>query len=698
MGALVPLYLAGLAALALPVVLHLVRRTPRGRQDFSSLMFLAPTPPRLTRRSRLDQLLLLLLRAAALALIALAFSRPFLREASALSFPDVPGRRVAILLDTSASMRRGDLWKQAVRQAERELDELNPQDDLALVAFSERPQTILDFERPGGEAVGDKRALARSRLPSLKPGWAATDLGAALVATATELDAASDERSRAREPVIVVISDFQKGSKIEALTAYQWPRTVRVVPRAILPAQTTNAFAYELPREEHDERTDPRVRVMNAADSKRDQFHLSWTGELTPQQKLPEVAAYVPAGQSRVIRLPRGADLKADRIVLRGDDHDFDNVFYVVPPQKQNLTILYAGKDAADDPQGLQYYLRLAVANDPLRQVAVQPLDPAALAPPADNASRGPQLAVVAGPLAEGIERSLHAFVERGATLLLVPTDRQAAFAAYFDDVELADEAPLAEGKYLLLGELDFAHPLFAPFAHPRYSDFTKIHFWQRRRFALKEGASTKVVARFDNAEPALIERLLGKGCVLALASGWQPDESQLALSSKFVPLIGGILDQAYGGTQAAPSIAVNQPATLPATEADAAAARTVKLPDGRELPLAAGERTFAGTDQPGIYRVTGGAAETQFAVNLAAAEGNTAPLELEQLEQRGVRFGELKSRKERIQRERQERDTELESRQKLWRGLLAAALAVLVFETFWAGRAERQIRRGADA
>ena len=55
MGVLAPLYLAGLAALSLPLIFHLVRRTPRGRQEFSSLMFLLPSPPRLTRRSRLDR-------------------------------------------------------------------------------------------------------------------------------------------------------------------------------------------------------------------------------------------------------------------------------------------------------------------------------------------------------------------------------------------------------------------------------------------------------------------------------------------------------------------------------------------------------------------------------------------------------------------------------------------------------------------
>src|SRR5262249_14061873 len=75
MSFLTPLYALGVLAVAAPVVFHLIRRSPRGEVPFGSLMFLSPTPPRLTRRSRLDQVVLLLLRAAALCLLALAFTR-----------------------------------------------------------------------------------------------------------------------------------------------------------------------------------------------------------------------------------------------------------------------------------------------------------------------------------------------------------------------------------------------------------------------------------------------------------------------------------------------------------------------------------------------------------------------------------------------------------------------------------------------
>jgi membrane-associated phospholipid phosphatase len=103
-----PLFLLGALAVAGPIIFHLIRRTTREVKPFSSLMFLQPTPPRVTRRSRLENLWLLLLRCLvllALALgFALGFARPFFRESTAKNAGrSAAGRRVAILVDTSAS-------------------------------------------------------------------------------------------------------------------------------------------------------------------------------------------------------------------------------------------------------------------------------------------------------------------------------------------------------------------------------------------------------------------------------------------------------------------------------------------------------------------------------------------------------------------------------------------------------------------
>ena len=74
------IFLAGAAAIALPFLFHLIRRSSREKVVFSSLMFLEPSPPRITKRSRLEHILLLLLRCAVIALLAFVFARPFLQK------------------------------------------------------------------------------------------------------------------------------------------------------------------------------------------------------------------------------------------------------------------------------------------------------------------------------------------------------------------------------------------------------------------------------------------------------------------------------------------------------------------------------------------------------------------------------------------------------------------------------------------
>src|SRR4051812_35608831 len=100
MSFLAPLFLLGGLAVALPVIFHLIRRTTKEVVPFSSLMFLGPTPPRVTRRSRLEHLWLLLLRALAILLLALGFGRPLLQRMTAGDTANA-GKRTVVLLDTS---------------------------------------------------------------------------------------------------------------------------------------------------------------------------------------------------------------------------------------------------------------------------------------------------------------------------------------------------------------------------------------------------------------------------------------------------------------------------------------------------------------------------------------------------------------------------------------------------------------------
>ena len=103
---LFPFYLLGAVAVIAPILLHLRRRPPQDRVEFSSLLFLdAQTPVPVSKR-RLENWLLLLLRCLALILLALMFARPFLRSESAASTS--PDRATLILIDRSASAMRCD--------------------------------------------------------------------------------------------------------------------------------------------------------------------------------------------------------------------------------------------------------------------------------------------------------------------------------------------------------------------------------------------------------------------------------------------------------------------------------------------------------------------------------------------------------------------------------------------------------------
>ncbi len=164
MNFLAPLFLLGALAVAAPVIFHLIRRTTREKTRFSSLLFLQPDPPRLTQRSRIENWLLLLLRAAALALLALAFARPFIRtESSPDANPD-ENRRMVILLDTSASMRRPGLAEAAQAKAEEVLRGAKPGDQVSLWTFDSTVRRLIDFTEWTSLPSEIRAAVALGRL------------------------------------------------------------------------------------------------------------------------------------------------------------------------------------------------------------------------------------------------------------------------------------------------------------------------------------------------------------------------------------------------------------------------------------------------------------------------------------------------------------------------------------------------------
>jgi hypothetical protein len=678
---------------------HLIRRTPRGEAPFSSLMFLSPSPPRITRRSRIEHWLLLALRGLALVLLALAFARPFLRTTAQGDDADASQQRVAILVDTSASMRREDLWKQAIERVDAAIAACRPQDQVGVYACDETLRPIASIEDLSQVPAAQRRAIVATRLKDIEPAWTATHLGQGLldaVALVNDSQDSTEEVGRAARR-IVVVSDMQTGGRVNVLADAAWPADVKLELARVAVKAPTNAGLWRLADDAETEaptaadgprRNDLRIRVTNASDSTTEQFRLQWR-DATGAAIGSAVDAYVPAGERRVVRVPRPSPASnSPRLILTGDDHKFDNTLYFVAEDRAELVVGYLGKDAANDPQGLRYYLDRAVTADAVREVRVQDLDQ--LGESLAVADEAPPLVVVADAPADDQLVLLKKYVAAGGTLLYVLRDADAGrgLAALLG----ADDLPVEEAKvngYAMLGEIDFSHPLFAAMAGPRFNDFTQIRFWRYRQIDLGDAPDVNVVARFETRDPAIIEHRVGAGRLVALAAGWNPDDGQLARSWKFVLMLAALVDDRGAARDFPTDYLVNELVPL-VDHAALGDMPQVVTPDGKTIPLPADAKAFAEATQPGIYAIAAEAGPLRFAVNVDPLESDTAPLPTETFEQLGVKLaGRADAPLDEAHRQ-QLRDVELEGRQRVWQWLVAAALGVLILETWLAGRLSR--------
>ncbi len=691
MSFLAPIFLTGLAAIAAPVIFHLIRRMPADRLPFSSVMFLKPSPPRLTRRSRIEHWLLLLLRGAALALLALAFSRPFLPVAIELPLAESPRRRVAILVDTSSSMRRDDLFAQAQRLAEKTLDDIRPRDEVGLFTFDRRVTTHVGWGGNPPRSTVERRSLVRQKLAELEPTWQSTNLGAALVQLADTLEATREAESNADDArlEIVLVSDLQQGGGLEALQDYPWPESVRLIVEQVEPAATTNATLRLIERGVGGSRlaaeSDQRFRVTNAADSHESQFQIQWQGENAGETASRPVGCFVPPGESRVVKLPLDPTSEAVGVLLTGDDQQFDNLFHVALSRQEQLAVQYFGADSSEDPAGLYYFLARAFPDSARRTIAVgrstEQVDPSTA------------LFVVAGELSAAQSAAIVEQVKKGSHVLCVLSDagQTDTLRSLSGDTDLQ----LAEAEvpdYAILSHVDLKHPLLAPFADSRFSDFTKIHFWRHRHLQPSSDSGWQVVARFDSGDPALLAKGLGRGELYVLTSSWRPEDSQLALSTKFVPLLGQMLEPRQKSRPA--SYEVGTAISLAAFPEPIV---RVHLPNGEELKLDENEKLFDATDAPGIYTFVAADDQYPVAVNLTDAESDTSPRSVADFEPYGVNVPAVAPLPKSGEAVRKLHRAELERRQSLWRWLILGVLGILLIETVLAGKMARSPTGGAS-
>ena len=700
MSFLAPLYAIAALAIGLPLLFHLIQRRPKGQTPFSSLLFLNPSPPRLTRRSRLDNWLLFVLRALAILLLATAFSRPLWRSLT-LQSVTTTARRTVFLVDTSASMQREDLWQQATAIIDEHLQDLQPSDEVALFTFNATVEPLFLFEDSRRLEYRQRAAAIRAALAAEKPGFATTDLGDALMTVADLLMAEPENLTSqaSSSPDIVLVTDLQEGSQLKQLEGYRWPQNIAVDIRQLKVRQPSNANATVVQDSESIEAATEAisVRVQNAANSEKQQFQLVWSDQAGELTKAASYDVFVPAGESRIVRVTK-PKLASHQLQLMGDDQPFDNTYYIAEREAEEKTLLLLGDlSQAADRESAFYFLTQAPLSTPLQIVTPQVEDPSASLLDLNPTQTPLTVTNVALPL-ETVAR-LKNYLENGGNLLVVLDHKSDHWQPMIDTLQILTDTPSLQIKetkvidYAMLSKIDFQHPVFRPFAEPQFRDFTKIRFWEHRELSVSEESSWQVIASFDNGSIALVEQRQKAGHLWIMTSGWQPSQSQLALSSKFIPLLAGMLERTRTRSQLLTNYEVGTAVTMPSS----AVALQVASPQGKPTNLHS-DGVFSETRVPGIYHITSPTTRKSFAVNLAGEESRTEPLDVTELEKFGVKRRTSETLATLQERQRQMRDMELETRQKLWQWLLLIVLFILAAETLLAGRSINRPNLTAEA
>jgi len=703
---LAPALLAALAAIAIPIVVHLVQRDRRRVVEFPSLMFLRKIPNQSVKRRAIRHWPLLLLRIAAFALIALAFARPFWQGAGAAAAAGA-GREVIVLLDTSHSMAYGGVWARAQEAARRAVGELAP-GDRGTVAFFASDVEV-------GVRAASERAALVAAIDRATPGAGSTRYGPALRAAAGLLESSALPR---RE--IVLISDFQKsGWDQEQETRLPPGVALKTVP--VGEASTTNAsiVAMAFARQEAagGERVTASARVVNRSAAALDGREIVL--EVDGHREDSRQVSLAPGAVGTIEFTPFTLAGKPARVTARlsADSLPIDDVFHAVIEAGGRIPVLIV--EAANPAPDASLYLAraLAVGNEPGFETTVTSVDRVT---PEQIGAASVVILNDTRPPSGAAGRALDTRVRAGMGLLVAAGDRSSWPDDGPDLLACRPGAPVDRSGTTggALGFVDYGHPVFEVFAAPRSGDLTGARMFRYRQCAPAQGAT--VIARFDDGMAALVERRVDSGTVLTWTSSLDSYWNDLALRPVFLPFVhqamkhlgryaegkvwrtvGEIFDaadlQTIRGSGLPPS-----PSGLPAgfgvtsgirdsgNPAVALSRPTVLAPSGKTVEFSEAARNTFTLEEPGFYEVrTGGEKAGEgaaVAVNVSAEESDLTPFDPAELTA-AVTPGAGSAATAAAQPLTPE---DYERRQSVWWYLLAAGVVLLAIEALVAGRFPR--------
>jgi len=663
LGLLAPLFLAGLAALAIPILVHLTHKERKEPIRFPSLMFLQRIPFRTQRRQRIRNWVLFTLRAMVVVLLVFAFARPFLRT------PQEPGvgsrSSVVLLLDRSASMGARGRWERAMAAVREAIDNLPRGATMALVTFDERAEALTELT---GDAVALRTALERAR-----PGS-----GAGRYAPALQVAASLIERGQGAGEVVLV-SDFQRGG-FDGATSARLPAGLTLRTVDVGDTTLVNASLVGVVLERENAPSGPRTTVSaRLAASRGAARDMPVVLEIEGRDVQTVRAHLVPGGATvarfAALRDPESA--RRARVRIPSDDQHADDAWHLVLGPAPRLAVLLLTR--ADAPAGDALYLRqaLQVASDPALPLAARPAGSVR----AQDLTAASVVIVHDAPFPGGdAGRRLLDWVRGGGGLFIALGARGSLPRELADGVGAGTEIVERPESGASIAVTDAAHPLFAGWGR---ADLGTSRAWRYRRLA----RATSALARYDDGAAALVEARLGAGRVLIWTADFGDRWSDLPLSPAFVPLIHGAVRQLARFTPPPESRRVGA-----VVELDPAPSATIVVeePGGRHQALRAGTPARLVLADRGFYavrRADGREGEPVLAANVPPSEADPARVVPEQVALALV----SDSTGPRVAQAGLTDPSDRERGQRIWWYILAAVLVLFAVESAVAHRMRGQ-------
>lgn len=552
-----PLLLLGSAAIAAPIILHLLFRPQPRVVELGTLRFLHELLRQHARRQRIKHWALLLVRCFALVVLAVLFARPLVHDLHS----SAASGRLVVLIDASASMARDSageaLWKRALSEAERLLREA-PQEQETVVAFFDQEVHALRQDGPSAPTLAASEAMVQlQELAKRGPGQGGTNY---LAAMQWALEQCPGDAGSRRDR-ICLITDLQR---VPAGSIDAWPKQidVEIIDLAPAAADASNLSIGEAvpakhvlrPGEESNLLVDLRGKEDPAASPIRLRIDLR-SGD---QQR--QIDRELTRGdEAQPVNLP-GLDpgvWHGQVTIEHADAADFDDVRHfalLVEPRLDVLLVDFSEKAGvpASDAYFLEAAVRLAPGGQdydlgPFRLTTASAVRPDVLA----HLDRQ-QIAILTDVVAldDAWTTKLVEFVQQGGGLLLfLGLDASTSATSKSLDSQLGiNELHVREavaGAPFRIQTWDDRHPIFAPFRDAELGALELVAF--DRITTLKPSADWRTLATFDASEPAILERALGKGRILAVAGGCGARSGSWPRSASYLPLIHQLLRYLVG-------------------------------------------------------------------------------------------------------------------------------------------------------